>query len=103
MFITVTNAGKEFRFHQVSTDEVYGDLDVTDASFTASTRYSPSSPSSASKASSDHQVRAWYLSYGISVVVSDCSNNYGLFQFPEKLIPLMILSAFGWQALICVQ
>jgi dTDP-glucose 4,6-dehydratase len=82
-----------FRFHHVSTDEVYGDLDTTDALFTEETSYDPSSPYSASKASSDHLVRAWYRTYGLPVIVSNCSNNYGPCQFPEKLIPLMILNA----------
>ncbi|OOZ16851.1 dTDP-glucose 4,6-dehydratase [Solemya velum gill symbiont] len=82
-----------FRFHHVSTDEVYGDLDSTDALFTEETSYDPSSPYSASKASSDHLVRAWHRTYGLPVVVSNCSNNYGPCQFPEKLIPLMILNA----------
>ena len=76
----------------MSTDEVYGDLDET-GFFTEETPYEPSSPYSASKASSDHLVRAWYRTYGLPVVVTNCSNNYGAFQFPEKLIPLMILNA----------
>ncbi|MGO2133822.1 MAG: dTDP-glucose 4,6-dehydratase [Marinobacter sp.] len=88
-----------FRFHHISTDEVFGDLTATDESFTESTRYSPSSPYSASKASSDHLVRAWYRTYGLPVVVSNCSNNYGPFQFPEKLIPLMILNALAGKPL----
>jgi dTDP-glucose 4,6-dehydratase len=82
-----------FRFHHVSTDEVYGDLDVRDPAFSEETPYSPSSPYSASKASSDHLVRAWYRTYGLPVVITNCSNNYGPYQFPEKLIPLMILNA----------
>ena len=88
-----------FRFHHISTDEVYGDLDATDAPFTETTRYLPSSPYSASKASSDHLVRAWHRTYGLPVVVSNCSNNYGPFQFPEKLIPLMILNALNGKPL----
>ncbi|HDZ36831.1 MAG TPA: dTDP-glucose 4,6-dehydratase, partial [Marinobacter sp.] len=88
-----------FRFHHVSTDEVYGDLDATDEPFTEITPYAPSSPYSASKASSDHLVRAWYRTYGLPVVVSNCSNNYGPFQFPEKLIPLMILNALAGKPL----
>jgi len=88
-----------FRFHHISTDEVFGDLTATDEPFTESTRYSPSSPYSASKASSDHLVRAWYRTYGLPVVVSNCSNNYGPFQFPEKLIPLMILNALAGKPL----
>lgn len=81
-----------FRFHHVSTDEVYGDLGAT-GYFTEETPYEPSSPYSASKASSDHLVRAWYRTYGLPVVITNCSNNYGGFQFPEKLIPLITLNA----------
>ncbi|MBU3005728.1 dTDP-glucose 4,6-dehydratase [Paraglaciecola arctica] len=83
----------KFRFHHISTDEVYGDLDGTDDMFTETTSYSPSSPYSASKASSDHLVRAWYRTYDLPVVITNCSNNYGPFHFPEKLIPLTILNA----------
>lgn len=86
------NKKKLFRFHHVSTDEVYGDLDDTDL-FTEETSYEPSSPYSASKASSDHLVRAWHRTYGFPVVITNCSNNYGGYQFPEKLIPLMVLNA----------
>ncbi|MDX8414249.1 MAG: dTDP-glucose 4,6-dehydratase [Mariprofundales bacterium] len=82
-----------FRFHHISTDEVYGDLDGVDALFTEATPYDPSSPYSASKASSDHLVRAWHRTYGLPVVVTNCSNNYGPYHFPEKLIPLVILNA----------
>ena len=82
-----------FRFHHVSTDEVYGDLGDSGALFTEETPYAPSSPYSASKAASDHLVRAWHRTYGVPVVISNCSNNYGPWQFPEKLIPLMILNA----------
>lgn len=82
-----------FRFHHISTDEVYGDLDNTDELFTEETSYDPSSPYSASKASSDHLVRAWGRTYGLPVVITNCSNNYGPFHFPEKLIPLVILNA----------
>ncbi|ODP99277.1 dTDP-glucose 4,6-dehydratase [Salinivibrio sp. SS2] len=82
-----------FRFHHISTDEVYGDLHDTDALFTESTPYAPSSPYSASKASSDHLVRAWQRTYGLPTIVTNCSNNYGPYHFPEKLIPLMILNA----------
>ncbi len=82
-----------FRFHHVSTDEVYGDLDGTDALFTEETPYDPSSPYSASKAASDHLVRAWRRTYGLPTLVTNCSNNYGPYHFPEKLIPLMILNA----------
>ncbi len=88
-----------FRFHHISTDEVYGDLEGTDDLFTETTPYSPSSPYSASKASSDHLVRAWYRTYGLPVLVTNCSNNYGPFHFPEKLIPLMILNAIEGKSL----
>ncbi|UPL21887.1 dTDP-glucose 4,6-dehydratase [Alcaligenes faecalis] len=88
-----------FRFHHVSTDEVYGDLSKTDARFTERTPYAPSSPYSASKASSDHLVRAWHRTYGLPVVISNCSNNYGPHQFPEKLIPHMILNALSGKPL----
>jgi dTDP-glucose 4,6-dehydratase len=81
-----------FRFHHVSTDEVYGDLPLDGSCFTENTPYAPSSPYSASKAASDHLVRAWHRTYGLPVVVSNCSNNYGPYHFPEKLIPLMILN-----------
>lgn len=83
----------KFRFHHVSTDEVFGDLPFDSGIFTEQTPYSPSSPYSASKAASDHLVRAWGETYGLPVVLSNCSNNYGPFQFPEKLIPLIILNA----------
>jgi dTDP-glucose 4,6-dehydratase len=82
-----------FRFHHISTDEVYGDLEGPEDLFTEETSYAPSSPYSASKASSDHLVRAWLRTYGFPTVVTNCSNNYGPFHFPEKLIPLMILNA----------
>jgi len=82
----------DFRFHHVSTDEVYGDLNET-GFFTEETSYDPSSPYSASKASSDHLVRAWHRTYGLPVVITNCSNNYGGYQFPEKLIPLVTLNA----------
>ena len=85
-------AGNSFRFHHISTDEVYGSLGDTDL-FTEQTAYDPSSPYSASKASSDHLVRAWHRTYGLPVLITNCSNNYGPYQFPEKLIPLMILNA----------
>ncbi|WP_373296518.1 dTDP-glucose 4,6-dehydratase [Alcaligenes pakistanensis] len=90
---------QDFRFHHVSTDEVYGDLGNTSTRFTESTSYNPSSPYSASKASADHLVRAWHRSYGLPVVISNCSNNYGPYQFPEKLIPHMILSALNGKIL----
>lgn len=83
----------EFRFHHISTDEVYGDLEIGEPKFTECTPYGPSSPYSASKASSDHLVRAWGRTYGLPVLISNCSNNYGPYQFPEKLIPLLILNA----------
>lgn len=88
-----------FRFHHISTDEVYGDLHGTNDLFTETTPYSPSSPYSASKASSDHLVRAWHRTYGLPVVVTNCSNNYGPYHFPEKLIPLMILNAISGKPL----
>lgn len=82
-----------FRFHHISTDEVYGDLDGTDDLFTETTSYAPSSPYSASKASSDHLVRAWHRTYGLPTLITNCSNNYGPYHFPEKLIPHVILNA----------
>lgn len=88
-----------FRFHHVSTDEVYGDLEGADDLFTETTPYAPSSPYSASKASSDHLVRAWYRTYGLPTIVTNCSNNYGPYHFPEKLIPHMILSALAGKPL----
>ncbi|OTG71927.1 dTDP-glucose 4,6-dehydratase [Acinetobacter sp. ANC 4169] len=88
-----------FRFHHISTDEVYGDLDGTSDLFTETTPYAPSSPYSASKASSDHLVRAWYRTYGFPTIVTNCSNNYGPYHFPEKLIPLVILNALEGKAL----
>jgi len=88
-----------FRFHHISTDEVYGDLEGTDDLFTETTPYAPSSPYSASKASSDHLVRAWLRTYGLPTIVTNCSNNYGPFHFPEKLIPLMILNALDGKPL----
>lgn len=94
-----TKAKKAFRFHHISTDEVYGDLPHPDEQegdlplFTEQTSYSPSSPYSASKASSDHLVRAWLRTYGLPTIITNCSNNYGPYHFPEKLIPLVILNA----------
>jgi len=82
-----------FRFHHISTDEVYGDLEGTTDLFTETTSYEPSSPYSASKASSDHLVRAWFRTYGLPSIITNCSNNYGPYHFPEKLIPLVILNA----------
>jgi dTDP-glucose 4,6-dehydratase len=84
---------ERFRFHHVSTDEVFGDLPFDSGVFTEDTPYAPSSPYSASKAASDHFVRAWHETYGLPVVLSNCSNNYGPFHFPEKLIPLVVLNA----------
>lgn len=87
------DAKDNFRFHHISTDEVYGDLDVDDPAFAETTPYDPSSPYSASKAASDHIVRAWHRTFGLPIVLTNCSNNYGPFQFPEKLIPVVILKA----------
>ncbi|WP_394560336.1 dTDP-glucose 4,6-dehydratase [Aquipseudomonas alcaligenes] len=84
---------QSFRFHHISTDEVYGDLHGVDDLFTETTPYAPSSPYSASKAASDHLVRAWHRTYGLPVLLTNCSNNYGPYHFPEKLIPLVILNA----------
>lgn len=92
-------AKKTFRFHHISTDEVYGDLHGTEDLFTETTPYAPSSPYSASKASSDHLVRAWLRTYGLPTIVTNCSNNYGPYHFPEKLIPLTILNALEGKAL----
>lgn len=88
-----------FIFHHISTDEVFGDLENDSDYFTESTSYEPSSPYSASKASSDHLVRAWYRTYGLPVIVTNCSNNYGPYHFPEKLIPLMIINALAGKSL----
>ena len=96
----LTEAKKQtFRFHHISTDEVYGDLEGTTDLFLETTSYSPSSPYSASKASSDHLVRAWNRTYGLPVILTNCSNNYGPYHFPEKLIPLVILNALEGRAL----
>jgi len=84
---------KAFRFHHVSTDEVYGSLSSAAPAFTEKNPYEPNSPYSASKAASDHLVRAWFHTYGFPVVTTNCSNNYGPYHFPEKLIPLVILNA----------
>lgn len=92
-------AKQAFRFHHISTDEVYGDLEGTDDLFTETTPYAPSSPYSASKASSDHLVRAWRRTYGLPTIVTNCSNNYGPYHFPEKLIPLIILNAMAGKPL----
>ncbi|WP_174873376.1 dTDP-glucose 4,6-dehydratase [Vogesella oryzae] len=88
-----------FRFLHVSTDEVYGTLAATDAPFSEANRYEPNSPYSASKAASDHLVRAWHHTYGLPVVTTNCSNNYGPYHFPEKLIPLVILNAIAGKTL----
>tara|TARA_Y100000590_G_scaffold229380_1_gene258760 strand:- start:46061 stop:47125 length:1065 start_codon:yes stop_codon:yes gene_type:complete len=88
-----------FRFHHISTDEVYGDLELSDPAFNEDNPYKPSSPYSASKASSDHLVRAWHKTYGLPIVITNCSNNYGPFHFPEKLIPLMIINALNGKPL----
>lgn len=96
---TLDTAGREnFRFHHISTDEVFGSLG-DDGMFTEETRYDPRSPYSASKAASDHLVRAWGETYGVPVVLSNCSNNYGPYHFPEKLIPLMIIKGLRGEAL----
>lgn len=89
----------KFRFHHISTDEVYGDLEGPEDLFTEITSYAPSSPYSASKASSDHLVRAWRRTYGLPTLITNCSNNYGPYHFPEKLIPLVILNALEGKAL----
>ena len=93
------SAKKAFRFHHVSTDEVYGSLSATDPAFTESNPFEPNSPYSASKAASDHLVRAWFHTYGLPVVTTNCSNNYGPYHFPEKLIPLVILNALNGKPL----
>jgi dTDP-glucose 4,6-dehydratase len=93
------DAKANFRFHHISTDEVFGDLPFDSGIFTEETPYAPSSPYSASKAASDHLVRAWHETYGLPVVLSNCSNNYGPFHFPEKLIPLIILNALDGRPL----
>lgn len=90
---------QQFRFHHISTDEVYGDLHGTEDLFLETTPYAPSSPYSASKASSDHLVRAWQRTYGLPTIVTNCSNNYGPYHFPEKLIPLVILNALDGKPL----
>lgn len=90
---------QQFRFHHISTDEVYGDLQGEEKLFTETTAYAPSSPYSASKASSDHLVRAWHRTFGLPTIVTNCSNNYGPYQHSEKLIPLMILNALSGKKL----
>ncbi|WP_066480288.1 MULTISPECIES: dTDP-glucose 4,6-dehydratase [unclassified Sphingomonas] len=94
-----TGTGRPHRFHHVSTDEVYGSLGPDDAAFSETTPYAPNSPYSASKAGSDHLVRAYHHTYGLETTTSNCSNNYGPFQFPEKLIPLFTLNALAGRAL----
>ncbi len=91
--------GDQFRFLHVSTDEVYGSLEEGEPAFSESTPYAPNSPYSASKASSDHLVRAWHHSFGLNTLITNCSNNYGPFQFPEKLIPLVITRALQGKSL----
>ena len=93
------SAREGFRFHHVSTDEVYGSLSLNDAPFTETTPYAPNSPYSASKAGSDHLVRAYFHTYGMPVLTTNCSNNYGPYHFPEKLIPLMIANALAGKPL----
>ena len=93
------NKKNQFRFHHVSTDEVYGDLKGSKDLFLETTAYMPSSPYSASKASSDHLVRSWHRTYGLPIIITNCSNNYGPYQFPEKLIPHMIINALSGKAL----
>ena len=93
------DAKARFRFHHVSTDEVYGSLGPNDPAFTEEHPYQPNSPYSASKAASDHLVRAWHHTYGLPVLTTNCSNNYGPFHFPEKLIPLMIVNALAGKPL----
>ncbi len=97
---SLTGEKKEnFRFHHISTDEVYGDLELDDPAFEETTSYDPSSPYSASKAASDHLVRAWARTYKLPTLITNCSNNYGPFQFPEKLIPVVILKALHRNAI----
>ena len=98
-WLTGTTAPSLHRFHHVSTDEVYGTLGPDDAAFTEETPYAPNSPYAASKAASDHLVRSYHHTYGLEVTTSNCSNNYGSYQFPEKLIPLMIVNALTGQSL----
>lgn len=88
-----------FRFLHVSTDEVYGDLSVDDPAFCETTSYAPSSPYAASKAASDHLVRAWHRTYGLPILITNCSNNYGPYQFPEKLIPMVVIKALAGEGI----
>lgn len=92
-------SGRDHRFHHVSTDEVYGSLSPDDPAFSESTQYQPNSPYSASKAASDHMVRAWHHTYGLNTTTTNCSNNYGPYQYPEKLIPLFIINALSGKPL----
>jgi dTDP-glucose 4,6-dehydratase len=96
--IYYSKQNSNFKFIHISTDEVYGDLE-DNGYFTENTPYNPSSPYSASKASSDHLARAWNRTYGLPVIITNCSNNYGASQFPEKLIPLMIINCLDWKPL----
>lgn len=99
-WVNLPESKKEaFRFLHISTDEVYGSLSSTDAAFSETNQYKPNSPYSASKAASDHLVRAWHHTYGLPVLTTNCSNNYGPYHFPEKLIPLMILNALAGKPL----
>lgn len=99
-WITLNEKQKsDFRFHHISTDEVYGDLTTPEDLFTEKTPYAPSSPYSASKAASDHLVRSWQRTYGLPAIITNCSNNYGPYHFPEKLIPLIILNALEGKTL----
>ncbi len=97
--VWLDGSGTPHRFHHVSTDEVYGTLSATDPAFSETTPYAPNSPYSASKAASDHLVRAYHHTYGLAVTTSNCSNNYGPYHFPEKLIPLFIINALHGRAL----
>ena len=97
--VWLDNGVKEHRFHHVSTDEVYGTLSPTDPAFTETNQYLPNSPYAASKASSDHVVRSYHHTYGLNTTISNCSNNYGPYQFPEKLIPLVIANCLDGKAL----
>lgn len=94
-----SGSGQPHRFHHISTDEVYGSLEPEDPAFAENTQYRPNSPYSASKAASDHLVRAYHHTYGLEVTTSNCSNNYGPYQYPEKLIPLFLLNALSGQPL----
>ena len=94
-----TGTGKSHRFHHISTDEVYGSLGPHDPAFSEATQYQPNSPYSASKAASDHLVRAWHHTFGLNVTTTNCSNNYGPYHYPEKLIPLFILNALSGKPL----